>query len=145
MKARFLHLHICTFTHYHIFKLSNFQIPLPLLKNYLKLAWRNLRKNKAFSFLNISGLAIGMASALMILLWVQNEVSYDQFHKNKENIYEAWNRGVSDPNIQCWDNTPNILGPTLKKDYPEVADFARTIGGSFVTAVDDRKFSSAYL
>ena len=55
-----------------------------MLKNYLTIAWRNLLKNKAFSFLNISGLAIGMASALLILLWVQNEVSYDQFHKNKD-------------------------------------------------------------
>ncbi len=116
-----------------------------MLRNYFKIAWRNLLKNKAFSFLNISGLAIGMASALLILLWVQNEVSYDQFHKNKDYIYEAWNRGVSDANIQCWDNTPNILGPTLKKDYPEVADVARTISGWFVTAVGDRKFSSAYL
>ena len=116
-----------------------------MLKNYLTIAWRNLLKNKAFSFLNISGLAIGMASALMILLWVQNEVSYDMFHKNKDNLYEAWNRGVSDTKIQCWDNTPNILGATLKKDYPEVADVVRTIGGSFVTAVGDRKFSSAYL
>jgi putative ABC transport system permease protein len=116
-----------------------------MLRNYLKIAWRNLLKNKAFSFLNISGLAIGMASALMILLWVQNEVSYDQFHKNKDNLYEAWNRGVSDAKVQCWDNTPNILGPTLKKDYPEVADVVRTVGGSFVTAVGDRKFSSSYL
>ena len=116
-----------------------------MLRNYIKIAWRNLLKNKAFSFLNISGLAIGMASALLILLWVQNEVSYDQFHKNKENIYEAWNRGVSDAKVQCWDNTPNILGPTLKKDYPEVADVVRTLGGWFVTAVGDRKFSSEYL
>lgn len=116
-----------------------------MLRNYFKIAWRNLLKNKAFSFLNISGLAIGMASALLIFLWVQNEVSYDQFHKNKDYIYEAWNRGVSDAVVQCWDNTPNILGPTLKKGYPEIADVARTISGSFVTAVGDRKFSSAYL
>src|SRR5580693_3446527 len=116
-----------------------------MFRNYLKIAWRNLLKNKAFSFLNISGLAIGMASALMIMLWVQNEVSYDQFHKNKDYIYEAWNRGVSDGKVQCWDNTPNILGATLKKDYPEVSDIVRTIAGSFVTAVGDRKFSSAYL
>ena len=46
-----------------------------MLRNYFKIAWRNLLKNKAFSFLNISGLAIGMASALLILLWIQNEVS----------------------------------------------------------------------
>jgi len=116
-----------------------------MLRNYFKIAWRNLLKNKAFSFLNISGLAIGMASALLILLWIQNEVSYDRFHKNKDYIYEAWNRGEFDGKIQCWNSTPNILGPTLKKDYPEISDAVRTMGGWFVTAVGDRKFSSQYL
>ncbi len=116
-----------------------------MLRNYFKIAWRNLLKNKAFSFLNISGLAIGMASALLIFLWVQNEVSYDRFHKNGDYIYEAWNRGEFDGKIQCWNSTPNILGPTLKKDYPEIAEVARTVNGSFVVSVGDRKFSSAYL
>ena len=54
-----------------------------MIKNYFKIAWRNLIKNKAFSFLNISGLAIGMASAVLILLWVQNEISYDRFTRTK--------------------------------------------------------------
>ena len=67
-----------------------------MIKNYFKIALRNLQKNKAFSFLNISGLAIGMASALLILLWVQNEISFDRFHKNKDYIYEAWNCGEFD-------------------------------------------------
>ena len=113
-----------------------------MIRNYLKIAWRNLQKNKAFSFLNISGLAIGMASAVLILLWVQNEVSFDQFHKNKDFIYEAWNRGQMDDKIQCWENTPQILGPTLKKDYPEVASMARTVKTWKVTSVGDKKFST---
>ena len=71
-----------------------------MLKNYLKIAWRNLWENKAFSFLNISGLAIGMASAMLILLWIQNEVSYDRFHKNDPYLYEAWNRGTFDGTMQ---------------------------------------------
>lgn len=113
-----------------------------MLKSYLVVAWRNLQKNKAFSFLNISGLAIGMASAVLILLWVQNEISYDQFHKNKDNIYEAWNRGQMDDKIQCWESTPQILGPTLKKDYPEVESVARAVGTWKVTSVGDKKFST---
>jgi putative ABC transport system permease protein len=116
-----------------------------MLKNYLKIAWRNLLKNKAFSFLNISGLAIGMASAVLILLWIQNEVSYDRFHKNKDYIYEAWNRGEFDGKLQCWDNTPKILGITLKNDYPEIQEMTRTVRGWFVTSAGDRKFSSEYL
>src|ERR1700687_4681609 len=106
-----------------------------MLKNYLTIAWRNLQKNKAFSFLNISGLAIGMASAVLILLWIQNEISYDQFHKNKDHIYEAWNRGQMDDKIQCWESTPQILGPTLKKDYPEVESVARAVRTWKVTSV----------
>src|SRR6185437_14997103 len=116
-----------------------------MLRNYLKIAFRNLWKNKAFSFLNISGLAIGMASAVLILLWIQNEVSFDKFHKNKEYIYEAWNRGTFDGKLQCWNSTPKILGPTLKQEYPEIADMTRASSGWFVTSVGDRKFSSEYL
>ena len=108
-------------------------------------AWRNLLRNKAFSFLNISGLAIGMASAVLILLWIQNEVSYDRFHKNKNTLYEAWNRGVFDGKLNCWDNTPKMLGPTFLKDYPEVEQMTRNYRGWFVTSVGDRKFSSEYL
>jgi putative ABC transport system permease protein len=113
-----------------------------MLRNYFKIAWRNLTKNKAFSFLNISGLAIGMASAVLILMWVQNEISYDQFHQNKDHIYEAWNRGQMDDKIQCWDNTPKILGLTLKKDYPEVQTVARCFNTWFVTSVGTKKFST---
>ena len=116
-----------------------------MIRNYFKIAWRNLQKNKAFSLLNISGLAIGMASALLILLWAENEVSYDKFHRNKDFIYEIWNRGEFDGRIQCWNNTPKILGLTLKKDYPEISDMARVNHGWFVTAAGERKFSSEFL
>jgi putative ABC transport system permease protein len=116
-----------------------------MISNYFKIALRNLKKNKAFSFLNISGLAIGMASALLILLWIHNEVSYDRFHKNKELIYEVMNRGEFDGKIQCWETTPKILGLTLKKDYPELADMARVKDTWFIAAVGDKKFSSEFL
>ena len=52
-----------------------------MLKNYFKIAFRNLLRNKAFSFINIAGLAVGMASAMLILLWIQNEMSHDRFHE----------------------------------------------------------------
>jgi putative ABC transport system permease protein len=116
-----------------------------MFKNYLKIAWRNLKKNKAFSFLNISGLAIGMASALLILLWVQNEISYDQFHQHKDRIFEAWNRGEFSGKLQCWNSTPKILGLTLKKDYPEIEDVTRIDEGWFVTIAGEKKVSSEYL
>jgi putative ABC transport system permease protein len=58
-----------------------------MLKTYFKIAYRNLIRHKAYSIINISGLAIGMAASILILLWVQNELSYDRFHKNADQIY----------------------------------------------------------
>ncbi len=91
-----------------------------MIKNYLKVAFRNLLRKKGFSLINISGLAIGMASAILILLWIQNEVSYDQFHEKKDRIYEAWNRAEFSGELNCWNTTPKILARTLEKDIPEV-------------------------
>ena len=79
-----------------------------MFKNYFKVAFRNLVRNKGFSIINISGLAIGMASAILILLWIQNEVSYDQFHTNKDRIYEVWNRASFSGKLNCWNTTPKI-------------------------------------
>ncbi len=110
-----------------------------MLKNYLKIAWRNLIKNKAFTFINIAGLTIGMASAALILLWVQNEVSYDQFHAKKDRLYTMYNRAVFDGNLWCWNTTPKIMGPTLKSDLPQIEETARINGASFLLTVGDKK------
>jgi len=91
-----------------------------MIKNFFKIAWRNLLRNKGFSFINISGLAIGMAAAVLITLWIQHELSYDQFHTNKDRIYEAWNRAEFSGKLQCWNTTPKILARTVEKDLPEV-------------------------
>src|SRR6187399_294525 len=91
-----------------------------MIKNFFKIAFRNLWGNKGFSAINILGLAIGMASAILILLWIQNELSYDQFHENKDRIYEAWNRATFSGKLQCWNTTPKILARTAEKDIPEV-------------------------
>ncbi len=116
-----------------------------MLKNYLKIAFRNLLRNKAFSAINILGLSVGMASALLILFWMYNEISYDRFHKNKDYLYEAWNRGTFDGKLQCWNSTPQVLGPALKLEYPEVAAISRQYGRWFVTRVGDKKISSEAL
>ena len=96
-----------------------------MFKNYLRIAFRNLLRNKGFSILNIGGLAIGMASALLILLWVQNEWSYDRFYNNSDRLYQAWNMDRGNSGINCWNVTPKILGPTLKKDYGEIEKSTR--------------------
>jgi putative ABC transport system permease protein len=91
-----------------------------MVKSFFNIAWRNLLRNKAFSLINISGLAIGMAAAILILLWIKHELSYDQFHDNKDRIYEAWNRAEFSGKLQCWNTTPKILARTVEKDLPEI-------------------------
>jgi ABC-type antimicrobial peptide transport system permease subunit len=111
-----------------------------MLKNYLKIAARNLLRNKGFSFINISGLAIGMASAVLILLWIQNELSHDSFYEKADRIYVANNRDRFNGELQVWNNTPKILGPTIKTNYPEVEDVVRIndYGANFLLTVGDK-------
>jgi len=96
-----------------------------MLKNFFKIAFRNLWKNKGFSFINITGLAIGMASAMLLLLWIYDEVSYDQFHEKKDRIYEAWNRAEFSGEMHSWNTTPKILARTLEREFPEVEKAVR--------------------
>jgi len=91
-----------------------------MLKNFFKIAFRNLWKNKGFSFINITGLAIGMASAMLLLLWIYDEVSYDRFHEKRDRIYEAWNRAEFSGETHSWNTTPKILARTVEHDFPEV-------------------------
>lgn len=113
-----------------------------MLKNYFKVAFRNLLRNKAFSVINISGLAIGMASAMLILLWIQNEVSYDQFHKKKDRIYEAWNKATFSGKLQCWSTTPKVLARAIEKDIPEVEHAVRVNWpNTFLFSVGDKRMS----
>ena len=96
-----------------------------MFTNYLKVALRNLWKNKGFSIINITGLAVGMASAILILLWIQNELSYDGFHEKKARIYEAWNRAEFSGELHCWNTTPRVLAAAMQKDFPEVEHACR--------------------
>jgi ABC-type antimicrobial peptide transport system permease subunit len=95
------------------------------MKNFFKVAYRNLSRNKSFSMLNIAGLAIGMASAILILLWIQNEVNFDRFHENTNRIYVMYSREDYNGKVDAWPRTPALMAPALKKDYPEVEDAVR--------------------
>jgi len=98
-----------------------------MIKNYFKIAWRNLWKNKGFSFINIAGLATGMCGAILIFTWIQNELSFDQFHKNADDLYKVWNRSDKDAgnNVYTWDVTAAPIAPELKQKFPEVKATAR--------------------
>ncbi len=89
-----------------------------MIKNFFKVAFRNLIWNKVFSVINISGLAIGMASAILIFLWIQNEISYDRFHTNGDRLYEVWSNDMINNTVRSLVNTPEIMAPVLKNDVP---------------------------
>ncbi|HEX4849810.1 MAG TPA: ABC transporter permease, partial [Puia sp.] len=97
-----------------------------MLKNYFKIAWRNLEKNKFFGAINISGLAMGLAVGILLLLWVQDELSFDGFHKNGKNIFRATAVFKQDNggNIY-WGTTPAPLAVFGKKEVPEIRNSCR--------------------
>ncbi|MFT3935010.1 MAG: ABC transporter permease [Chitinophagaceae bacterium] len=112
-----------------------------MLKNYFKIAFRNLWKRKGYSFINILGLTIGMASAILILLWIQNELSYDRFYKKSDRLYSMYNRDKFNGEMWAWNSTPKVMAPTLKHDYPEVEDAVRYNSVTFLTTVGEKKFN----
>src|SRR5450432_2949865 len=114
-----------------------------MLKNYFKIAFRNLRRNKGFSLINISGLAIGMASAILILLWIQNEVSYDRFHANTDRLYEVFGNDIVGGEIKTGMPTPEIMAPVLKNDIPELERVSRiSWGEEYLFTVGDKSLKA---
>jgi putative ABC transport system permease protein len=109
-----------------------------MIRNFFKIAWRNLLRNKGFSFINIFGLAVGMASTILILLWIQNEISHERFHQKLDRIYTLNNRDKFNGELWAWNTTPKILAPTLQQDYPEVEEAVRVSGASFLMSVGDK-------
>src|SRR6185312_16697196 len=96
-----------------------------MLKNYLKVALRNLWKNKAFSSINILGLATGLAVCLLIVLYVKNELSYDKYNVNANRIYRL-DADIYFNNTQAiFAVAPDPLAPALVKDYPEIEQMTR--------------------
>ncbi len=97
-----------------------------MLKNYIKTAIRSLLKNRLFSVINISGLAIGLVSFAIIMLYVNYELSYDRFYDKAENIYRVYMDYLEGDQYEPGDaQTYNLTGPTLKKEFAEVLDFFR--------------------
>jgi putative ABC transport system permease protein len=91
-----------------------------MIQNYIKIAWRNLGKNKAHSFINITGLSVGLACSFLILLWVQNEWSIDAYHVNKNRLFKVYEREFTDHKIEGDYDTPAIMADELKKTMPDV-------------------------
>jgi len=96
-----------------------------MLRNYFKIAVRNIFRNKVFSFINIFGLAIGLTVSIIILVFVKHELSYDKFHSNHHNIYRLGNSMMQGKNITLSAITSPAMGPDLTQKLPEIKKFVR--------------------
>ncbi|RRA99961.1 ABC transporter permease [Larkinella rosea] len=91
-----------------------------MLQNYLKIAWRGLRKNRGFSFINILGLAVGMAVAMLIGIWVWDELTFDRFYQNEANLYRVMLNRTANGETTTQPNGPLPLGDVLRNEIPEI-------------------------
>ncbi|MFC2133380.1 ABC transporter permease [Bacteroidota bacterium] len=104
---------------------NSFEWGISMFKNYFRITIRNILKHRLFSFINISGLAVGLACCLFIFLYVQNEVSYDTYHANYENIYRVPMVKKTQSRIARWGVTSYYTGPSMKENLPEVIEAGR--------------------
>ncbi len=88
-----------------------------MIRNYLKIAYRNLARNKGYSFINIGGLAVGMAVAMLIGLWVYDELTYDRYHENHDKIAAVWQNQTFNGDIKTMDAIPLPLETALRNEY----------------------------
>ena len=96
-----------------------------MIKNYFKIAWRNLMRNKIFSFINIAGLSIGLACFILIAVFVTVELSYDKYPANAANIYRVNLSVMGNGNVVVYPNVDYAVGEGMKNAFPEIKDFTR--------------------
>ncbi|HEY4323958.1 MAG TPA: ABC transporter permease, partial [Mucilaginibacter sp.] len=107
-----------------------------MIKNYFLIAFRNLTKNKAFSFINIVGLAIGMAAGLLIIQYVTFELSYDNFHEKKDRIFRVNQDRFNNGKLSTqWAGGSFAPGNNFKSNFAEVEDFVKVVDGGSILAV----------
>jgi len=113
-----------------------------MIKNYFKAAWRNLKKSKVYSFINIGGLAIGMSVAMAIGLWVWDELSFDKYHKNYDRIAQVWQFVKFDAEKSSYNSMPIPLAAELRTKYAEFeAVSVSTYNRDVILTTGDKKLS----
>lgn len=96
-----------------------------MIKNYFKTAWRNMMRNKTSSFINVAGLSIGIACVLLIVMFIQNDLSYDKFHKDADRIFQVTLNGTRNGEEFWAGNTPPPVGAALLNNFPEIESYTR--------------------
>ncbi len=113
-----------------------------MLKNYVRVAYRNLIRSKLYTLISVLGLAAGIACCILIFLYVQNELSYDRFNVHSDDIYRLIQvRTSPDGTVGAEPGTSGLLGPLLESDFPEVLRSARIVGSQQVVQVEDKSFT----
>ena len=114
-----------------------------MIRNYFKIAWRNLVRSKGYSAINIGGLAVGMAVAMMIGLWVYDELSFNKYHQNYDRIAQVMQHANFNGNIETQTANPALMGPELRAKYG--SDFKYVVQtswpGTHLLSVDNKPFN----
>jgi len=114
-----------------------------MIKNYFKISWRNLVKSKGYSIINIGGLAVGMAVAMMIALWVYDEFSYNKYHKNYDRIAQVMQHANFNGKWETQIANPALMGPELRAKFG--SDFKYVVqsswNGSHLLSIDNKPFN----
>jgi putative ABC transport system permease protein len=116
-----------------------------MIKNYFKIALRNLRKNKAFSFINIFGLAIGLTCFMLIAVFVYNELSYDKYPVYAKNIYRVIVSVTGNGNVVVYPDVDLAVGQGIKNTFPEVREATRLAPASDFVKYGDKEFKEEHL
>ena len=111
-----------------------------MFQNFFKSTFRNLWKNKTYSFLNIFGLAIGIACAALIFLWVEDEVNYDNFNEKKDRLFYVRENQKYDAYVATFSSTPGVLAPAMQAEIAGIANTCRSSEGntSLLFSIDDK-------
>lgn len=102
-----------------------------MITNYFKIAWRNILANKLFTVLNIAGLAIGLCVCIILISFINTELSFDKMYSNSEDIYRMNMETSEEYDFETWATMPNAVGPAIAQDIPQVKNMARIIKDDF--------------
>lgn len=115
-----------------------------MLRNYLIIAFRSFQRQKVFATINLLGLALGLVVALFILLWVQDEKSYDQFHREKDQIHQVMmNLSPSQGEILTWEGCPEPYGRVLQSEIPEIKGMTHFMPWGHTFSFEDHLFNES--
>lgn len=113
-----------------------------MIRNYIKIAWRSLFADKKYAFMNIAGLALGMAAAVLMGLWIQDELSFDRGYNTTDRLYQVYSKDNFDGKPNIWGRTPGPLVSALKSDFPEVEDAVRFADDTELLSFGDKRLNT---